>query len=155
MMGKIGSKSELDDASGIIPRSSTSTICLSIEIQISYFQIYKEKIQDLLCSTRRNLSVRKHPKNGPYVVNLTNCLVTSLEEVQRWLAVGNRKRVVASTSQNEHSSRSHIIFSITLSQSFQEIIDGRPHVTDKHSRINFIDLAEKKDVVTKRPGYSL
>jgi hypothetical protein len=54
---------------------------------------------------------------GPYVVNLTNCLVTSLEEVQRWLAVGNRKRVVASTSQNEHSSRSHIIFSITLSQS--------------------------------------
>jgi hypothetical protein len=24
---------------------------------------------------------------------------------------------------------------------FQEIIDGRPHVVDKHSRINFIDLA--------------
>lgn len=53
---------------------------------------------------------------GPYVVNLTKCLVTSLEEVQRWLAVGNRKRVVASTSQNKRSSRSHVIFTIMLSQ---------------------------------------
>jgi kinesin family protein 14 len=54
---------------------------------------------------------------GPYVVNLTKCLVTSFEEVQRWLAVGNRKRVVASTSQNKRSSRSHVIFTIMLSQS--------------------------------------
>ncbi len=53
---------------------------------------------------------------GPYVVNLTKCLVTSLEEVQRWLAVGNRKRVVASTSQNKRSSRSHVIFTILLWQ---------------------------------------
>jgi kinesin family protein 14 len=38
-------------------------VSLSIEVQISYFEIYKEQIQDLLCSTGGNLSVREHPKN--------------------------------------------------------------------------------------------
>jgi kinesin family protein 14 len=78
MMGKIGSKSELADASGIIPRFcqdffihvddlvknyAETSVSLSIEVQISYFEIYKEQIQDLLCSTGGNLSVREHPKN--------------------------------------------------------------------------------------------
>jgi len=78
MMGNIGSQSELPDASGIVPRFcqdffihvddlvrnyAGTSLSLSIEIQISYFEIYKEKIQDLLCSSGGKLSVREHPKN--------------------------------------------------------------------------------------------
>ena len=78
MMGKIGRNSEISDASGIVPRfcqdffshvevlernSATTSVRLSCEIQISLFEIYKEQIQDLLCSSKGNLSVREHPKN--------------------------------------------------------------------------------------------
>jgi hypothetical protein len=78
MMGKIGSNGELPDASGIVPRfcqdlftyvedlvrnSASTSVNLSVEIYISYFEIYNEQIQDLLCSSGRKLSVREHPKN--------------------------------------------------------------------------------------------
>ena len=51
------------------------------------------------------------------MVDLTHHAVSTFEEVQRWLVVGNRQRATAATSANERSSRSHAIFTITLAQS--------------------------------------
>uniref|UniRef100_A0A0P6DD56 Kinesin protein KIF14 n=1 Tax=Daphnia magna TaxID=35525 RepID=A0A0P6DD56_9CRUS len=128
---------------------------LSIETEVSFFEIYKERIQDLLCSSSKtgdNLSVREHPKNGPYVVNLTKCSVTSFEEVQRWLSVGNQRRIVASTSDNKRSSRSHVILTITLAQSFQEQVAGKLEMVRKQSRVNFIDLAGSERMASLSVG---
>ncbi|XP_057381549.1 kinesin-like protein KIF14 isoform X2 [Daphnia carinata] len=168
MMGKIGNRNELDQASGIIPRfcfdlflrieelaKNPTAERLSIEIEVSFFEIYKERIQDLLCSSSKtggNLSVREHPKNGPYVVNLTKCSVTSFEEVQRWLSVGNQRRIVASTSDNKRSSRSHVIFTITLAQSFEEQVAGKMEMVRKQSRVNFIDLAGSERMASLSVG---
>jgi len=85
MMGKIGRNSEISEASGIVPRfcqdlfshvevlernSATTSVRLSCEIQISLFEIYKEQIQDLLCSSKGNLSVREHPTNVRAIICL-------------------------------------------------------------------------------------
>lgn len=78
VMGHVGCERELVEASGIVPRfchdlfrkigslTKNSAENLSIEIQISYFEIYKEKIQDLLSSESKlggSLRVREHPQN--------------------------------------------------------------------------------------------
>ncbi|XP_057378906.1 kinesin-like protein KIF14 [Daphnia carinata] len=163
VMGNIGCENELHFESGIVPRFCHDLFRevellikdpvdnFSIEIQISYFEIYKEKIQDLLCPSSKlggSLRVREHPQNGPYVVDLSKHAVTSFEEVQRWLVVGNRQRATASTSANEHSSRSHAIFTIILAQSHDELLDGKSHEVRKQSRINFIDLAGSERVAS-------
>jgi kinesin family protein 14 len=78
VMGNIGSEKELHVESGIVPRfcydlfrkteslTKNSADKFSIEIQISYFEIYKEKIQDLLCPASKlggSLRVREHPQH--------------------------------------------------------------------------------------------
>lgn len=78
VMGNIGRENELNLESGIVPRFCHNLFheveilfkdpadSLSVEIQISYFEIYKEKIQDLLCPARKSggsLRVREHPQN--------------------------------------------------------------------------------------------
>lgn len=66
-------------------------------IEISYIEIYNEKIYDLIgnhCSSgteeyqklssdkKEALKVREHPRNGPYVVGASYHLVTSYEDLQ-------------------------------------------------------------------------
>lgn len=56
-------------------------------VEISYFEIYNEKIHDLLggsgdAGKRTPLKVREHPVLGPYVVDLSLHGVTSYEDLQ-------------------------------------------------------------------------
>lgn len=56
-------------------------------VEISYFEIYNEKIHDLLGGLsdggkRTPLKVREHPVFGPYVVDLSVHGVTSYEDLQ-------------------------------------------------------------------------
>jgi len=43
-------------------------------------------------------------------------IVTSYEDVQSWIEVGNRQRATASTGMNDKSSRSHSVFTLNLVQ---------------------------------------
>ncbi|XP_004521462.1 kinesin-like protein KIF14 isoform X2 [Ceratitis capitata] len=131
---------------GIIPRFCREIFnrlernkhSIRAEIEISYFEIYNEKIHDLLCVTqsegnnsignnhaastpittignsRPALKVREHPIWGPYVVDLSIHPVDSYEAMRNWLAVGNSQRATAATGMNDKSSRSHSIFNIVL-----------------------------------------
>lgn len=56
-------------------------------VEISYFEIYNEKIHDLLGGSsgggkRAPLKVREHPVFGPYIVDLSILGVTSYEDLQ-------------------------------------------------------------------------
>lgn len=157
-MGNIVEEKELHETAGIVPRfcfdlfrrieSVKKKNAEAIQVQISYFEIYKEKIQDLLSPAKASLRIREHPQHGPYVVDLSHHAVSSFEEIQRWLLVGNRQRATAATSSNERSSRSHAIFTITLAQSHEEKVDGQSHEIRRQSRINFIDLAGSERVAS-------
>lgn len=51
-------------------------------VQVSYLEIYQERVADLLKQDTHSLKVREHPKKGPYVQGLTTCLVTNYGHIQ-------------------------------------------------------------------------
>ncbi|XP_060519040.1 kinesin-like protein KIF14 isoform X1 [Cylas formicarius] len=151
MMGK--SMCEIEDIESEVYSGITPRFCRELfkriselknsnaSVEVSYFQIYNEKIHDLL-STNANftptpLKVREHPVWGPYVVDLSTHIVKSYEELRNFLILGNRNRATAATLMNEKSSRSHSICSIELclSNGLNESNTGR------RSKVNLVDLA--------------
>ncbi|XP_014214321.1 kinesin-like protein KIF14 isoform X3 [Copidosoma floridanum] len=120
----------------------------NITVEISYFEIYNEKIHDLLISNNNNgnkrapLKVREHPVFGPYIVDLSQHSVQSYEDLKTWLKVGNSQRATAATGMNEKSSRSHSIFSIILTQTTSKgLSTSKIEDAGKRSKINLVDLA--------------
>ncbi|XP_016891908.1 kinesin heavy chain [Cynoglossus semilaevis] len=109
---------------GIIPRIADDIFehifamdeNLEFHIKVSYFEIYMDKIRDLLDVTKTNLSVHEDKYRVPYVKGCTERFVTSPEEVMDVIDEGKANRHVAVTNMNEHSSRSHSIFLINIKQ---------------------------------------
>ncbi|XP_046414438.1 kinesin-like protein KIF14 isoform X3 [Neodiprion fabricii] len=154
MMGTETCGSGLGSEAGIIPRFCHEIFCRSMRnskvvttVEISYFEIYNEKIHDLLGvntsgGKRAPLKVREHPVFGPYVVDLSQHGVNSYEDLQGWLKVGNSQRATAATGMNEKSSRSHSIFSVILTQTQVDVPSGnQPAEPSRRSKINLVDLA--------------
>eukprot|EP00731_Ephydatia_muelleri_P023790 Em0016g61a len=111
------------------------------KVQVSFYEIYNEKIFDLLASTKAKskaqLRVREHPIMGPYVEDLAMYVANSYSDIEHWLNLGNRFRATAATGMNDRSSRSHAVFTILLTQT---MMSGEEEHS-KVSRINLIDLA--------------
>lgn len=87
-------------------------------IEVSYFEIYNEKVRDLLNPNNNHhaLKVRENKILGPYVDGLSQLVVTSYQEIETLLIEGNNYRTVASTNMNNESSRSHAVFTLKLTQ---------------------------------------
>lgn len=81
---------------------------------MSYFEIYNEKIRDLLDITRTNLPIHEDKNRVPYVKGVTEQFVSNPEEVLASIEEGKNNRQVAVTNMNEHSSRSHSVFQIQV-----------------------------------------
>uniref|UniRef100_A0A8C2ZVW9 Kinesin-like protein KIF14 n=1 Tax=Cyclopterus lumpus TaxID=8103 RepID=A0A8C2ZVW9_CYCLU len=105
-------------------------------VEMSYFEVYNEKIHDLLVTrdepNQRTmpLRVREHPVHGPYVADLSG-----------WLELGNKQRATAATGMNDKSSRSHSVFTLIMTQTQTEFVEGEEHEHSITSRINLVDLA--------------
>jgi kinesin family protein 14 len=136
------------DFSGITPRfcrdlferisklDSSTMAC----VEVSYFEIYNEKIHDLLAISnsinKMPLKVREHPEWGPHVVDLSVHVVKSYSELRNWLLLGNKNRATAATSMNDKSSRSHSIFSIELC-----LTEDSENTSSRRSKVSLVDLA--------------
>ncbi|KAM6954175.1 kinesin-like protein KIF3C [Aplochiton taeniatus] len=110
-------------------------------VRASYLEIYREEVRDLLDpnhGTARALDLRESPESGVYVRDLTSCVCKSVKEIEEVMNVGNQARAVGATDMNEHSSRSHALFLITVECS-QPGPDGRKHI--RVGRLNLVDLA--------------
>ncbi|XP_016107337.1 kinesin heavy chain [Sinocyclocheilus grahami] len=116
------------DKRGIIPRIAedifnhiyTMDENLEFHIKVSYFEVYMDKIRDLLDVSKTNLSVHEDKNRVPYVKGCTERFVSSPEEVMDVIDEGKSNRHVAVTNMNEHSSRSHSIFLINIKQEHVE-----------------------------------
>ena len=53
-------------------------------------------------------------RNDVEVIGLTKAPVETMDDVRKLLGKANKNRSVASTSMNEHSSRSHSVFTMHL-----------------------------------------
>ena len=107
------------------------------EVRVSYIEVYKEEVRDLLAEgsldsdvihiredeagrtgliTVSNITYRHthSPFLSPVVLGVTEEVVGDVEEALGWLEAGSIARVTSSTAMNEHSSRSHAIFTLTL-----------------------------------------
>uniref|UniRef100_A0A8B9SZW3 Kinesin family member 16B n=1 Tax=Anas platyrhynchos TaxID=8839 RepID=A0A8B9SZW3_ANAPL len=143
MMGNVG------DA-GLIPRiceglfskisEKTKRNEASFRTEVSYLEIYNERVRDLLrrkSSKTNNLRIREHPKEGPYVEDLSKHLVQNYADVEELMDAGNMNRTTAATGMNDVSSRSHAIFTINFTQA--KFDSEMPCETV--SKIHLVDLA--------------
>ncbi|MED6247679.1 Kinesin heavy chain isoform 5C [Ataeniobius toweri] len=126
---------------GIIPRISRDIFDhiysmdenLEFHIKVSYFEIYLDKIRDLLDVSKTNLAVHEDKNRVPYVKGCTERFVSSPEEVMDVIDEGKANRHVAVTNMNEHSSRSHSIFLINIKQENVETemkLSGKLYLVD-------------------------
>ncbi|XP_042194893.1 kinesin-like protein KIF1A isoform X4 [Callorhinchus milii] len=144
MMGK-----QEKEQQGIIPQlcedlfariNDRSNANLSFSVEVSYMEIYCERVRDLLNpKTKGNLRVREHPILGPYVEDLSKLAVTSFNDISDLMDSGNKARTVAATNMNETSSRSHAVFNIIFTQKTDD--SNADTSTEKVSKISLVDLA--------------
>ncbi|XP_028629638.1 kinesin-like protein KIF14 isoform X1 [Grammomys surdaster] len=154
--GKSYTMMGLNEEPGIIPRfcedlfaqiAKKQTSEISYHLEMSFFEVYNEKIHDLLVCKGENgqrkqpLRVREHPVSGPYVEGLSMNVVSSYSDIESWLQLGNKQRATAATGMNDKSSRSHSVFTLVMTQTKTELVEGEEHDHRITSRINLIDLA--------------
>ncbi|CAF1927639.1 unnamed protein product [Rotaria magnacalcarata] len=137
-----------NDHQGIIPRIVqdifnhiyTLDANLQFQIKISYFEIYLDKIRDLLDVSKTNLAVHEDKNRVPYVKGVTERFVSSPDEVFEIMEEGKNNRHIAVTNMNEHSSRSHSVFLIHVKQ---ENVENEKKLTGK---LYLVDLAGSEKV---------
>ncbi|KRZ33758.1 Kinesin heavy chain [Trichinella pseudospiralis] len=129
------------DYQGIIPRIVSDIFNhiysmeenLEFHIKISYFEIYMDRIRDLLDVTKTNLVVHEDKNRVPYVKGCSERFVSSPEEVLDTIEEGKANRHIAVTNMNEHSSRSHSVFLINIRQEnveTQKKLSGKLYLVD-------------------------
>ena len=108
-------------------------------VRVSYLEIYQEEIRDLM--NKKNATAKlelKDKDTGVYVKDLSTYVVKTPQDMLKVFEEGNLMRHVGATNMNEHSSRSHSVFTITVESS--EIDDqGEAHI--KVGKLNIVDLA--------------
>uniref|UniRef100_A0A4X2JY59 Kinesin family member 13A n=1 Tax=Vombatus ursinus TaxID=29139 RepID=A0A4X2JY59_VOMUR len=116
------------------------------KVEVSYMEIYNEKVRDLLDpkGSRQSLKVREHKVLGPYVDGLSQLAVTSFEDIESLMSEGNKSRTVAATNMNEESSRSHAVFNIIVTQTLYDLQSGNSG--EKVSKVSLVDLAGSERV---------
>ncbi|KAF0036495.1 hypothetical protein F2P81_011807 [Scophthalmus maximus] len=108
-------------------------------VRASYLEIYQEEIKDLLSKDQSHrLELRERPDTGVYVKDLSSFVTKSVRQIEHVMNVGNQNRSVGSTNMNEHSSRSHAIFVITVECSE---LDEEEENHIRVGKLNLVDLA--------------
>jgi len=126
-------------------------------VRVSYLELYNEEARDLLSKTpQKNLKVRERTDIGVYVKDLSYFVVKNADEMDKLIAIGNKNskskfvqciifviiiRFIgsfAATDMNLHSSRSHVIFTITIERSDLGL-DKKHHI--RMGKLHLVDLA--------------
>ncbi|ELT90430.1 hypothetical protein CAPTEDRAFT_154669 [Capitella teleta] len=108
-------------------------------VRVSYLEIYNEDVRDLLGKDQQHrLEVKERPDVGVYVKDLSAFVVNNADDMDRIMTLGNKNRHTGATNMNEHSSRSHAIFTVTIECS-DKGPDGRQRV--RAGKLHLVDLA--------------
>jgi len=105
-------------------------------ISVSILEVYNEDIRDLLNEGKGDDKLEvKMGEYGNYVPGLTHISVTSMEQVLSLIARADRVRSSSTTNMNEHSSRSHMMLTVTVVSEFL------PTKLVTRGKLNLVDLA--------------
>ena len=83
-------------------------------VKVSYIEIYNENVIDLLNNNPNSLYIVEDEIKGVYCPNAQEYIVNNYNDLKNIIFKGNKKRTMASTNQNNFSSRSHAILIISL-----------------------------------------
>lgn len=113
----------------------------TVQVSLSYYEIYNDKVYDLMeppeLRTPLGLPLRAEANGKTVVVGLTERTCEDLKDFEKLYIEANNNRVTAATKLNAHSSRSHAILRVKLTQ----ITDG----CIRESTASAIDLAGSED----------
>ncbi|XP_017888036.1 kinesin-like protein KIF3B [Ceratina calcarata] len=129
---------------GVIPRSFEHIFNhigrsenMQYLVRASYLEIYQEEIRDLLQPDQSlRFELKEKPDTGVFVKDLSTSVCKSATEIQQLMNTGNQNRTIGATNMNEHSSRSHAIFLITI-----EMGSIGDNGGIRVGRLNLVDLA--------------
>ncbi|CAK1589368.1 unnamed protein product [Parnassius mnemosyne] len=142
--GKTHTMEGTPDDEGIIPRAfrhlwahieNTASPDVTHLVSCSYVELYLEDVRDLLSKDCKKLTIRGQELNGFYIPEMTSVVCRSAADMVRAMRAGNRHRAAGRTDMNEHSSRSHAVFLVTVETA---------HRATKRIRVgklNLVDLA--------------
>jgi len=142
---------------GVVPRMVKDIFATMKEkkdhefsVQMSYVEIYLERIRDLLNPSKENLEIRESRYKGIWIEDVTEVYVGSFDEAIKTIRKGELNRTVAATAMNAHSSRSHSVLVISVKQ------NNKKTKAKTTSKIVFVDLAGSEKVEkTKAEGILL
>ncbi|CAD8167225.1 unnamed protein product [Paramecium octaurelia] len=109
-------------------------------IKISVTELYMEKVRDLQNIKKTDLKIREDKNHSTYIEGVTETSIADQSEIYDILKMCNANRMIASTNMNEQSSRSHMIFLMTV-----QSIDLRDQ-SAKTGKLFLVDLAGSEKV---------
>lgn len=135
-------------AQGVIPRMVWSIFNgiyhsdehIEFLVKVSIVEIYNERIRDLLDPKKDNLKIHEDKARGVFIGEVTESYVGSEGEIFDAMRAGHYNRSWAVTNMNEHSSRSHLVFMLTIEQ--KNLHDRSVKV----GKLHLVDLAGSEKV---------
>ncbi|KFA72898.1 hypothetical protein S40288_02142 [Stachybotrys chartarum IBT 40288] len=113
----------------------------TVDVALSYYEIYNDKVYDLLepleKRTPTGLPLRAEANGKTVVVGLSERGCVDLKDFEKMYIEANNNRVTAATKLNAHSSRSHAILRVKLTQTTGDMV--------RESTASAIDLAGSED----------
>jgi hypothetical protein len=107
---------DVPDLRGIIPNCFAQIFgfideqqsAMKFLVRCSYLEIYNEEVHDLLVEQKKGgpgavqakLDVKEDPQKGVFVKDLSQCIVKSIPEIERYMLFGTSNRKTASTNMN-------------------------------------------------------
>ena len=113
----------------------------TVHVSLSYYEIYNDKVFDLLEPPENRsslgLPLRAEANGKTVVAGLTERACVDLKDFEKMYIEANNNRVTAATKLNAHSSRSHAILRVKLTQVTGDMV--------RQSTASAIDLAGSED----------
>lgn len=113
----------------------------TVQVNLSYYEIYNDKVFDLLeppeKRTPMGLPLRAEASGRTVVAGLSERSCEDIKDFEKLYIEANTNRVTAATKLNAHSSRSHAILRVKLTQTSGDMV--------RESTVSAIDLAGSED----------
>ena len=142
-----------DQGIGLLPRiiyylfqNSQKTENVDFKYKISYLEIYKDNISDLLNPDNSKFIKLRDTGSNINLDGLRKLIISSPEEAIKYVIQGNKLRHTAATLMNSESSRSHAIISIYIEKNITQK-ENKNRTKIQKSVFHIIDLAgsERQD----------
>lgn len=123
--------------------ANSSAIDETIELSVSFVEIYMEQIRDLLVNGSSSalaasggLKIRENAQRGIFIEELSHTVTPTEASMMELVKTGVQNRAVASTRMNKDSSRSHTILMLNCTR--KDAATSRP---TRRSTMYIVDLA--------------